>query len=186
MAILQKNTSVLSAIFAVIGLSLTSLSAFSSDAKCPLTEAVIKSDIAMVKNLLAKGSSVDGLDCPNPAGWPPLVFAVIGNNLPLVELLLVHGANPSFRSNEPLVMAAGRGRTKIVEVFLKHGANPNVLDVIQQTPLYSASTCYAFWHDKNDQADADCVSTVRMLVAGGAMPNLPNRNGETPLFIAAY
>lgn len=187
METMQKIISASSAICAVLFFSLAPLPAFASDTKCPLTEAVIKSDLAKVKKLIAKGSSVDGVDCPTPGGWPPLVYAVIGNNLALVELLLAHGANPSFRENDPLVMAAGQNRTKLVGAFLKHGVNPNVQDARLETPLYSAASCYPFLHgSKSSREEANCVDTVKALLAAGALPNTPKQHGETPLFTASY
>jgi len=186
MKAIQKIISV-SAICAALFFSLAPPQAFARNTQCPLTEAVIKSDIAKVKKLITNGSSVDGVDCPKPGEWPPLVYAVIGNNLALVELLLAHGANPSFRENDPLIMAAGHSRTRLVRALLKHGANPNVQDEQLETPLYSAAMCYPFRHgSKPSRDEANCVDTVKILLAAGALPNTPKNHGETPLFTASY
>jgi ankyrin repeat protein len=128
-------------------------------------------DVALF--LLDKGADPNGVDA---AGVTPLHYAVrIGFLLPgdefgqkplvyyqyrpkmldLIKALLVHGANPNARVAKRQPLLLSRG-----------------IDEIGATPLLLAA------------ADLD-VSVMRALAAGGSDPRIPNKQGITPLMVAA-
>ena len=74
--------------------------------------------------------------------------------------------------NDALVGAAGHGRTEEVVSLLRNGANVNYRFEGNLTPLFLASA--------NGHLD-----TVRVLLAAGADPNIPEYDGKTALSTAA-
>lgn len=180
-----KNVAPLLSALALV-LALTSNTSFSAEKECPLLEAVIQSNAAQVKRLMAEGRSVDGADCPNRIAGLPLSIAIGSNNLKMVELLLDYGANPNPEKSSPLNEAANLNRPKIVEAILRRGANPNAKSKFDYTPLYLAASCGSYFiKPRPPRWEEDCVATVKVLLAGGALPNQPSFQGSTPLFYAA-
>lgn len=80
----------------------------------------------------------------NPCGkpTPPLHEAILRKNLPMVRLLISHGASVHCRNSlgeTPLHKAAWSGRVDIIHELLRHGAKVNARDHMGRTPLYSAT-----------------------------------------------
>ncbi len=81
---------------------------------------------------------------PNIRTWngsqTPVIRAVEMHDLPLVRLLLDHGANPNtpepdFQRNTPLMLAAESGNQEITALLLAHGADPTAKNSAGQTAL---------------------------------------------------
>jgi ankyrin repeat protein len=174
----------------------------------PLLYAARRGCQECVKTLVAAGADVDMAD---PEGITPLIMAVTNFNFDIAAHLLAQGANPNkwdWWGRAPLYAAVDMntipfgGRPdrpsldqttslKLIELLLDADANPNarlklfppfrargpdrgadLMLTIDTTPLLRA-------------AKAGDAPAVRLLLAHGANPHLPNINGITPLMAAA-
>jgi ankyrin repeat protein len=100
--------------------------AYSSDGFTGLGFAAFFGHVELARLLLQSGSDAN---CPsrNPLRVAPLHSAVAAGSLPLVELLLSHGAAPSPVEGSgatPLHSAAGHGSKEMVARLLAAGADP--------------------------------------------------------------
>ncbi len=139
----------------------------------PLTTAVSKDNVEMVKLLLKKGAKIDLAD---PKGFTPFTSAVFTGNIPMVKLLLEKGAKIDLVDSDgwtPLTNATSKGNIAMVKLLLKEGANANLLDRKGLTPLIVAVT-------KGD------IAMVKLLLKEGANANLPDGKGFTPMVMASY
>lgn len=144
----------------------------------PLTVAILRKDVKMVRFLLSKGANA------NDTYWlPPETVLARAAKLPSLEimkLLLEHGAK--IEGSRALVGAAEGGNIDAATVLLAHGADINevfrwdlwdddlAMDTIG-TALYIAV--------KHDQADF-----VQFLLERGARTDLANGEGITPRQLA--
>jgi len=99
------------------------------DARTDLAEAVAEGDVAQVARLLGEESG--RIRETTRDGCSLLSAAVRSGHLPVVQLLLEHGANPTWPEADALggrvlYDAARAGRRDMVELLLAHGADPNV------------------------------------------------------------
>jgi ankyrin repeat protein len=91
------------------------------------------------------------------------------------QRLLAAGASLAARDRfgaMPLARAARSGQRAVVALFLTKGAQIDGRDIAGATALYLA-------------AESQRQATVALLLAKGADPNLPTREGTTPLMAAA-
>lgn len=97
--------------------------AHAQDVNEALLVAARKSDVAAVKELLAKGADVNA---KTQYGATPLSYACDRGNLEIVKLLLEHGANvnvkDTFYKATPLTWASSKGHGEIVRALLVKGA----------------------------------------------------------------
>ncbi len=174
----------------------------------PLLFAARENCIACVKELLAGGADIN---LPDPDGVTPLEMALLNLHWDLARELILAGADVNawdFWGQSPIYVAVdmntlprgGRAdlpstdRTtgiEVIEQLLDRGADPNlqlklapplrhaILDrgadpmlTIGATPLLRA-------------AQAADLPAMRVLLAHGALVDLPNFDGETPLLVAA-
>ena len=89
---------------------------------------------------------------------PPIIRPNDMDSLELGKSLLAHGANPNIR-----------GRTTVAR---RDGGDQNYKDLIGATPFFLA-------------AKSGDVPYMRLLLAGGADPNIPIDDHTTPLMVAA-
>jgi hypothetical protein len=86
-------------------------------------------DVEMIDVLLEHGFEVDwSFSCEKIPGttWPPLFYAISGNEVTAVQRLLEAGADvnlPSPVDTTPLMAAVTRGNPRMVECLLKWGAD---------------------------------------------------------------
>jgi uncharacterized protein len=122
-------------------------------------------------------------------GATPLLRATKAGDIPVVRLLLEHGALPdlaNFNGDTPLMAAVGEGwinaptrgafyneqqALQVYALLRAAGANVNARTHFNDTPLHSAAL--RGWND-----------IVKRLVADGAELDVPDRNGLTPLDFA--
>lgn len=88
-----------------------------------LLAATRKSNVELVKSLLAQGADVDA---KSPYGATPLFFACDRSNAEMVKLLLDAGANPNiqdtFYKATPLGWASGKGNAEVLRLLVEKGA----------------------------------------------------------------
>jgi uncharacterized protein len=174
----------------------------------PLLYAARKGCAACAEYLLAGGADIDLTD---PDGVTPLLLATLNLNFDVAALLVQHGADLDkwdFWGRSPLYAAVDMntlpvgGRAdrppagavtgvQLIRLLLEAGANPNLqlklfppyrslrddrgadgLLTVGTTPLLRA-------------AKAGDAEAMRLLLAHGANPGLPNARGITPLMAAA-
>jgi uncharacterized protein len=122
-------------------------------------------------------------------GATPLLRAAKAGDVPVVRLLLAHGALadlPNFNGDTPLMAAVGKGwinaptrgafyteeqALQVYALLRAAGANVNARTHFNETPLHSAAL--RGWNE-----------IVKRLVADGAEVDAADRNGLTPLDFA--
>ena len=83
------------------------------------------------------------LDLADDNGYTLLHFAVINEQLAMVIILLMSGANPNIADNQgntPLHLAISYGLNQIIFILSKHGAKTNLINKNYETPLSLANT----------------------------------------------
>jgi uncharacterized protein len=126
------------------------LSARSADGFTALHFACFFAQDAAAHILIDAGSPVD-LPATNAMQVRPLHSAATARSLPIVRLLLEHGADPNSRQHGgwvPIHSAAQNGDLAIVELLMQHGANPSLANDTGVTALKLAQ-------DKGHAALAD-------------------------------
>uniref|UniRef100_A0ABD2WFY1 Uncharacterized protein n=1 Tax=Trichogramma kaykai TaxID=54128 RepID=A0ABD2WFY1_9HYME len=134
----------------------------------------------------------------------------------VVEQFLELGQDPnclwSETGDSPLLMAADNENERVVELLLENGADPNLAAKDGLTPLHCISFSYneqmvmKFFKINNDKYQpllinaqnylgstplhcaTECSSneTVEWLLRKGAIPNLVNEKGQTPLHFICH
>ncbi len=120
------------------------------------------------------------LSPPAPPREPPLIRAVLKNDVSAVKRLLAKRTNPdtcNSQGSQALVIAAKRGYAAISETLIDHHAHVNAFSKSGRTPLQEA-------------AEAGHADMVRLLLARGADADLPDKSksvstGDIPLISAA-
>ncbi|MGZ4811077.1 MAG: ankyrin repeat domain-containing protein [Thermoanaerobaculia bacterium] len=135
----------------------------------PLVGAARTGDVAMVRQLLARGADPNAPDGVND--WTPLLHAIHKAQPATIAALLDGGAdvNRASPSGEtPLMMAAGYGYSGIVKMLLSRGADPSRRDHHGETALdyalagMSDVDRFTFFSCQND--------TVALLANRGVQP----------------
>ncbi|GAA5973096.1 hypothetical protein JCM3765_007617, partial [Sporobolomyces pararoseus] len=96
-----------------------------SDGETALHKACLSGRVEVAEYLVG----IDGVDieASDNDGWTPLHNAASAGSLPLISLLLAHGAAlspPSSHGYTPLMNAASKGHLPTVHLLLKRGADP--------------------------------------------------------------
>jgi len=89
----------------------------------PLMMAALRGETEAAAALVARGAAV------RKDGWTPLHYAATGGSVPIIRMLLDHGAELEARSpngTTPLMMAAGYGSEEAVDALLAAGADRTV------------------------------------------------------------
>jgi ankyrin repeat protein len=96
-----------------------------------------------------------------------------GENLPLLQAMLAHGANVNAKMDKdtPLHFAAQWVRLRTMELLLQHGADVNAQNEQGYTPLMCAVE------------GGGTVELVHSLLMQGANPNIQAKDGRTPLYL---
>ena len=114
-------------------------------------------------------------------GVTPLIWAFVKQNKSGFEHLLKNGANPNFQMTDGTSVVSYAAMHKdvwyITEV-LNFGGNPNLENQIRSfTPI-----CYSI---NSSNALSPRLEQVKILIQAGANLNWKNRDGDTPLTLAA-
>jgi len=139
--------------------------------------------------LLDAGASPDEIA---PDGTSALTLAVHGNHTALVKLLLERGANPNIIGSgySALQAAVLRGNADLVAALLERGANVNFR--LRNGTATTRGSREFFLPDSLVGATPAMLAAkflepgiLRLLLAGGADPAVPMRDGTTMLMAAA-
>ena len=87
--------------------------------------AALKDQEAICRVLLERGAPADS------EGWTPLHYAVSGNSLAVVKLLLARGVRvdaPAPNGRTPLMLAAQHASEEVIQWLLRSGADPAARD----------------------------------------------------------
>lgn len=139
-----------------------------------LSNAVSSEDFEEVKDLIAKGSSVNAKD-KNYGATTALHIAVENGNREIAKYLLDMGARINARDKQrrtPLMSIDTDATPELVRMLLDHRAKVNVFDTKGNTALIYA-------------AEYENAEILRVLLDAGAQVNAQNKAGKTALMIAA-
>ncbi|XP_033110681.1 serine/threonine-protein phosphatase 6 regulatory ankyrin repeat subunit B-like [Anneissia japonica] len=137
----------------------------------PIHHAVYKNNTEYMMCLIENGADIEISD---KCGFRPLHIAARYGSLDAIKVLLNHGADVNsldMTSCPALHLALYKGNTDIVEILLKFGANSNFKH-------------RHFGHEIL-QVRSDLPDCFELLLKYGADSDVRDRNGMTPLHIAA-
>ncbi|BES89155.1 Ankyrin repeat [Nesidiocoris tenuis] len=167
----------------------------------PLHLAAVRGHVEIVKYLLDHRANPNA-KCTDKMS--PLHYAASRGHVDVVTMLIERGSNiDSLDSSDrtPLKLAASRDLYQVVKIFVKSGAKVNIEDVKGYTAL-----CEAVWQKNVAMASlllevgAKLTPTpfllhyailhrhcemVELLLKAGAMVNIRDDHGSTPLIVAA-
>jgi len=156
-----------------------------------LTQAASKDELATMQNLLERGAPANLLPSSVPitsptatdSGWTPLMYAANSGDTTAVELLIQHGANVNAACGSTgvtaLMLAASNNFASAVKLLLQHGARSNAGDNRGMTAL-AHSCCDSM--EGTAPGVRDEAGTVSTLIHYGALVDMPDHDGNTPLF----
>ncbi|MGH7142943.1 MAG: ankyrin repeat domain-containing protein [Planctomycetota bacterium] len=138
-----------------------------------LESALYHADPAVLECLLDAGLNADAQDL---AGQTPLFSAMTCRNTPDVKLLLARGADPNcadFTGITPTLLACAIEPPEILDAMIARGARLTARDELANSALHFAVMV------RSDP------QILQRLLDHGLNVNAVNRNGQTPLMVAA-
>lgn len=169
-----------------------------------LFHAIRSGDAQKVKSILVARPQLLKEKEP-PGGNTPLIEAVKHCNLPIIQIILDHGADvnePNNVGGTPLTVAAYRGCDTAIPLLVERGALVNAHDALGLTPLHLAggypkcvSLLLRLGADPRARAEdgslpvhfaalAQDPASLRMLLQAGSSPNARDDRGRTVLMHA--
>ncbi len=146
----------------------------------PLHAAAASGHKSMVELLLNHQASVQAVD---DDGDTPLHLAAEHGYRSVVEALLAHSAEVNAQNkygSTPLLMASAHGFKSVVDLLLAHGADINATTTFIQSQTHNVSgTSLCIAATRGDQP------LVELLLSKGAQVNAEDKDGRTPLSLAA-
>ena len=162
--------------------------AASKDGETPFYVSCSNDLFSVVEKMLKCGAKVNG----NKDQKLPLIAACRNKHVSLVQLLLINGADPNIPEEYifrygltlPLHIAAADGNRELVQVLLTHGADVDVTDNVENTALHHVIEHYPRHHHEV-VFSSNVKSVLEILLENKADVNIANRQGVTPLNVAA-
>ncbi len=170
----------------------------------PLFQAVSRGQIDKVKSLIDQGYDVNS---KGPYEKTALYDAALFGHLELAKLLISKGANVDLTDDRsgvtPLHTATSEGHQKIAKVLIENKANIHAKTIDGHTPLYLAvqyghTNIFKLLMEAGAGSKAALEDALIVASQGGHAPivqlilkrkgvnvNYKNKNGETPLYLAA-
>lgn len=180
------------------------------EATAQLIRAVANNDLTMAADAIANAANVDAR---NGRGQPVVVAATKSNRVRMTRLLLEAGADPNSQDDiqdSAFLYAGAEGLNEILKLTLKYGADVKSTNRFDGTALIPASEhgyvetvrilidagvpvnhvnnlSWTALHEAIVLGDGskDHVEVVRLLLAAGADPSIPDGDGVLPRDLAA-
>lgn len=147
-------------------------SKYSHDGETLLMIAVRNDNLVVVRYLLDKGAD------PNSSNWFDrnlLHLASQSGNVTIIKIFLSRGLDISSKDRfggTPLIFAAASGKSEAVDYLLDNGADFFAKGKLRRSGLHAAS-------------QSGSVATIETMLSRGLGIDSKDRNGDTPLIIAA-
>eukprot|EP00128_Syssomonas_multiformis_P018083 Colp12_sorted_trinity150504_noHs@15867 len=172
-----------------------------------LHRAASNNDLATIREAIDK--SVD-VDVPDNMGVSPLMTSAQSGAFPAAETLILKGADVNFANGSgktPLMLACFNGHIDIIKLLLRHGADTSAVDkggsnclmwavdgaqpevvslLISKGMDVNASDTRHGWTPLIRTASLTGSKEIaEILINAGALVNVTDADGKTPLMIAA-
>ena len=137
----------------------------------PLIATAEKGSMDVVRYLLDHGANVQAV---SRYGFSSLNYAVANGHVAIAELLIEHNADVQHKDGDgftPLMRATTNGYVHICEMLVQRRARVNELDDIGSNTALHFATTYP--------------QLTAFLLRNGAHHSVINKNGDTPLMMAA-
>ncbi|WP_291675940.1 ankyrin repeat domain-containing protein [Bosea sp. (in: a-proteobacteria)] len=177
-----------------------------SEARNGLLEAAGRGDLAAVNRLIAAGADLEQRDGQRQT---PLLLAVAGNHVAVAKALLAAGASPNAQAanqDTPWLLAGASGRTEIIAAMLplkpdltirnRYGGNA-LIPACERAHVETAKLLLTSGIDVNHVNNLGWTCLLEIVILGdggprhqqvarlvldaGADPNLPDKDGVSPL-----
>jgi ankyrin repeat protein len=136
-----------------------------------------------------KWELIDDINVCNDSGATALYIAAEENDIEMLELLVLHGADSTMQTQigTPLHRAVFKSNKEAVEWFLTHGADSNSCYKDIASPLWHAvaSGSENVYDDIVEHCPENVKKIIELLLAHGADINAHNSDGSTALDLAA-
>nr|XP_018904892.1 PREDICTED: uncharacterized protein LOC109035644 [Bemisia tabaci] len=142
-----------------------------------LLNASSKVDVEGIKSCLEAGAIVNAR---NAEGMTALHYAVSCSNIDATNLLLEYNADVELETNKgnrPLDIAVAKNNQELVGILLRHSEK---LDFRKRNRIVNAKTLEGMTA-LHIAAEKNCVHIVQLLLGNGAVYNIKNNAGMTPL-----
>ncbi|MCF2947830.1 ankyrin repeat domain-containing protein [Paraglaciecola aquimarina] len=107
-------------------------------------------------------------------------------NLQLTKKFNAFGARVNLEGATPLFMAAKTADIPFINILLKHGADPLLTNINNVTPLMMAAGLGTAAADEEAGTEQEAIQLINLLVSLGADVNAVSLTGETAMHGAAY
>jgi ankyrin repeat protein len=145
--------------------------------RTPLMVAVYRRDLAIARTLIEAGANPNALEHQS---YDALTIAAVLDDAKMVKLLIAAGANTraitSPYGGTALIAAAHLGHAEVVKALIAGRAPLDHVNRLGTTALIEAIVL--------GDGGARQEAVVAALLAAGADPNLPDRQGAAPLSLA--
>jgi ankyrin repeat protein len=145
--------------------------------RTPAHVAAFAGRLSALQALARSGADMNAFDGQS---YDVLTIAAVADNVPMVRLALELGDNPSLVTSPwrgtALIAAAHLGHADVVRLLAKAGAPLDHINSLGWTALIEAVVL--------GNGGPAHQATVAALLAAGADPGIPDRDGATPLALA--